>query len=326
MDTIKKLIENYLPKVETFLTSVLLEETDVEIAAVEIKDADSIKKGCQKDDIYIYANDEQSESDIILILDPVWYGLLSSIMLGVEEKTNNEITRDLLKKFSKELVESLADAFKEANLAPSFPEFKILTTVQLEKELTHAEYFHAKLDVDGLADFKVRAELILGNPEAKIEQASVQDQPANDDKAGQTEFKSGDGKAKHPGDVTDMLADDFAKEDTHSERIITAKSVEFEEFVEQPLSRNGDTSSMDLLKDVEMDVSVELGRIELPLGKVLELSKGSVIELDKLAGEPVDLLVNGHYIAKGEVVVIDEHFGIRISSLVTTRQRLAGIS
>ena len=88
---------------------------------------------------------------------------------------------------------------------------------------------------------------------------------------------------------------------------------------------NGNGHSMDLLKDVEMDVSVELGKIELPLGKVLQLSKGSVIELEKLAGEPVDILVNGHRIAHGEVVVIDEHFGVRISNLITTRQRLASL-
>ncbi len=75
-----------------------------------------------------------------------------------------------------------------------------------------------------------------------------------------------------------------------------------------------------------MDVSVELGRIELPLGKVLQLAKGSVIELEKLAGEPVDILVNGQRIAHGEVVVIDEHFGVRISNLITTRQRLASLS
>ena len=88
---------------------------------------------------------------------------------------------------------------------------------------------------------------------------------------------------------------------------------------------NGEVHSMDLLKDVDLDVSVELGRIELPLGKVLELAKGSVIELEKLAGEPVDILVNGNRIALGEVVVIDEHFGVRISSLVTTKKRLAKI-
>ena len=58
----------------------------------------------------------------------------------------------------------------------------------------------------------------------------------------------------------------------------------------------------------------------------MQLTKGSVIELEKLAGEPVDILVNGHCIAHGEVVVIDEHFGVRISNLITTRQRIAGLS
>jgi flagellar motor switch protein FliN/FliY len=110
------------------------------------------------------------------------------------------------------------------------------------------------------------------------------------------------------------------------EEIISGREVEFDDFDDVPNGAedlNGNGRSMDLLGDVEMDVSVELGRIELPLGKVLQLAKGSVIELEKLAGEPVDILVNGQCIAQGEVVVIDEHFGVRIANLITTRQRIA---
>ena len=105
---------------------------------------------------------------------------------------------------------------------------------------------------------------------------------------------------------------------------LSGSYIEFEDFEEDApidiISEDG--KSMDMLRDVNMDVSVELGRIELPLGRVLQLAKGSVIELDKLAGEPVDIMVNGQRIAQGEVVVIDEHFGVRISNLITTRQHL----
>ena len=100
--------------------------------------------------------------------------------------------------------------------------------------------------------------------------------------------------------------------------------IEFEDFEEDVLIDivSEDGKSMDMFRDVNMDVSVELGRIELPLGRVLQLAKGSVLELDKLAGEPVDIMVNGQRIAQGEVVVIDEHFGVRISNLITIRQHL----
>jgi len=69
-------------------------------------------------------------------------------------------------------------------------------------------------------------------------------------------------------------------------------------------------------------VVVELGRAKMTLKQVLDLNIGSLLELDKLTGEPVDILVNGKLIAKGEVVVVDENFGVRITEIVTPRQRL----
>lgn len=100
-------------------------------------------------------------------------------------------------------------------------------------------------------------------------------------------------------------------------------NVEFEAFDKSSNIKNfREIRNIDLLKDVEMEVSVELGRKKIPLGKILQLVKGSVIELEKLAGEPVDLLVNGRCIAQGEVVVIDEHFGIRISNLLSAHNTI----
>lgn len=81
-------------------------------------------------------------------------------------------------------------------------------------------------------------------------------------------------------------------------------------------------NKIDLLYDVSLPVSIELGRTMMLIKDILELERGSVIELDKLASEPVDVLVNGKKVAEGEVVVIDKHFGIRITSLVTVEERL----
>ncbi len=79
---------------------------------------------------------------------------------------------------------------------------------------------------------------------------------------------------------------------------------------------------LELLFDVPLRVTVELGRTKMTLKQVLELTVGSLIELDKLTGEPVDILVNGKLIAKGEVVVIDENFGVRITEIVSPRERM----
>jgi flagellar motor switch protein FliN/FliY len=93
---------------------------------------------------------------------------------------------------------------------------------------------------------------------------------------------------------------------------------------ESPTLQQGSTvrsKNIDRLMDVLMRVTVELGRTNIPLSKVLELQKGSVIELEHLAGDPVDILVNDSLVARGEVVVVDDNFGVRITELVEANQK-----
>jgi len=82
---------------------------------------------------------------------------------------------------------------------------------------------------------------------------------------------------------------------------------------------------LDLILDVEVLVSAELGRTEMPIGQILELGPGSIVELDKMASDPVDLFINNKLIARGEVVVVDENFGVRITSVVDPRQRVKSL-
>lgn len=82
---------------------------------------------------------------------------------------------------------------------------------------------------------------------------------------------------------------------------------------------------IDLLFDLSLQVSIELGRTKMLIKDILELQRGSVIELEKLASEPVDILVNGKKVAEGEVVVIEKHFGIRITSLIETSDRIKNL-
>ncbi|MBC7544337.1 MAG: flagellar motor switch protein FliN, partial [Candidatus Sericytochromatia bacterium] len=85
-------------------------------------------------------------------------------------------------------------------------------------------------------------------------------------------------------------------------------------------------SSLDLVMDIPLRVAVELGSTKLKIKDVLELGRGSVVELSRLAGEPVDLLVNGKLMAKGEVVVINENFGLRITEIVGRAERMNGLN
>ncbi len=303
MENYKDQITRYLPKIEDFLTSVLLEETNVTLTDTGMIDTESGYQALGNEDIYLVAHDTISEQDIIAILDKEWFGLLSSIMLGIEEKTFNEKTIDLLNKFSKELRNTFKEVLVEDGIEFDLEGIKPMEHSQLFEQLHHTEYLHAKLEVEGLADENVHAGILIGNPDAKI----IVEEPVEENDEPEDGFKE--------------LKEEAGFE---QEEEISGSYIEFEDFDDDaPLDIIGeDGKSMDMLRDVEMEVSVELGRIELPLGRVLQLAKGSVIELDKLAGEPVDIMVNGQKIAQGEVVVIDEHFGVRISNLITTRQHL----
>ena len=83
------------------------------------------------------------------------------------------------------------------------------------------------------------------------------------------------------------------------------------------------SKKLDLLLDVPLDLSVELGRSRMSIQDLLNLSPGSVIELDKIAGEPLDLLVNGRLVARGEAVVVNDKFGVRITDIVSPSERIA---
>ncbi len=97
----------------------------------------------------------------------------------------------------------------------------------------------------------------------------------------------------------------------------SVQSVQFQQLgPDQPAGRS---SNIDLIRDVQLRVSVELGHATLSVREVLALGNGSVVELDRLAGEPVDVLVNDQLIARGEVVIVDESFGVRISEIVRGR-------
>src|SRR5512145_2772809 len=83
------------------------------------------------------------------------------------------------------------------------------------------------------------------------------------------------------------------------------------------LQRSLPSNNIDLLLDVSMRVTVELGRTRMQLAQILELQHGSVVELDRLAGDPVDVFVNDCMVARGEVVIVDDKFGVRITEMIT---------
>ncbi|MCF8240182.1 MAG: flagellar motor switch protein FliN [Melioribacteraceae bacterium] len=106
---------------------------------------------------------------------------------------------------------------------------------------------------------------------------------------------------------------------------IDSNFAEFEDFDESARKKYAGIESIDFIKDLQLNIFIELGRTKMRIEEILELERGYVVELDKLASEPVDIFVNNRKIAEGEVVVIDKHFGVRITNLIDSTKRIQGI-
>ena len=99
-----------------------------------------------------------------------------------------------------------------------------------------------------------------------------------------------------------------------------ARPAAFQQFA--PAGGTGHANDINMILDIPVQITVELGRTRIPIKHILQLAQGSVVELDGLAGEPMDVLVNGCLIAQGEVVVVNEKFGIRLTDIVTPSERI----
>lgn len=126
--------------------------------------------------------------------------------------------------------------------------------------------------------------------------------------------------------------DQMSKEDNQKEETLNYEAdsqtdvspIELSDFPDSGNAEKGD-GNLGRLLDVELEVSVELGRKSMAIEEILKLGKGSIVELNRLAGEPIDILVNKKRLAQGEVVVVDDHFAIRLTNLLSPKERIKSL-
>jgi flagellar motor switch protein FliN/FliY len=106
---------------------------------------------------------------------------------------------------------------------------------------------------------------------------------------------------------------------------MTANEVTFAD-VEPDLEGDNNPQNIDFLLDIPLEITVELGRTKLQIGDLLKLSQGSVVELDKLTNQPLEIFVNKKLMAHGEVVVVNEKFGIRLTNIISPGERVKGLA
>ncbi len=133
-------------------------------------------------------------------------------------------------------------------------------------------------------------------------------------------------------DASDPMAADWAAAAAGT-RAATASELQAAEQVSPatftnfaPTGATGAGNDINMILDIPVQLTVELGRTRIPIKHILQLAQGSVVELDALAGEPMDVLVNGYLIAQGEVVVVNDKFGIRLTDIVTPSERMRRLS
>ncbi len=173
--------------------------------------------------------------------------------------------------------------------------------MEMAGEASDADNPEATSDVpDGIPDGNAGADSLLDQSEID----KVLKGARMDDEGGDVSFDSSD--------------DDFGGIEGPE-----VKQADFQQLSSTPVE--GEMKNIELLMDVELPISIELGKTKMNIADILGLAPGSIVELDKLVGEPVDLLVNQRCVAKGEVVVVEENFGLRITQLVSPEERLRNL-
>jgi len=153
------------------------------------------------------------------------------------------------------------------------------------------------------------------------------DTPADNAPSAVDSFENFD-EAKSEGEAenTEVVEEEKEKETFNDPNTVTVQPVQFASFEDLDQVQGPQNQNLNILLDVKLQLSVELGKAELPIKKVLELTKGSIVTLNKAAGEPVELYANGKLIAFGEVVVIEDNFGLRITHITDPVKRLNTIN
>ena len=172
------------------------------------------------------------------------------------------------------------------------------------------------------AEPEKEAEAAAGADAEKAEEASKKSDDEKSDSA-EDGFEEGIGKSV---DAEEETEEEKQESELEKHKTVTVQPVQFSSFEDLDQVQGPQNQNLNILLDVKLQLSVELGKTELPIKKVLELTKGSIVTLNKAAGEPVELYANGKLIAFGEVVVIEDNFGLRITHITDPVKRLNTIN
>lgn len=318
-------LENYLPGLEKMLGNVLETETNAEITGTEEADNEQAVTMLQDGDLVVKVVEERFQTELLIAFRGDWIPVLSKALLDKEYHEVNEYTSDLVKEFAENLFGVIDSSFGEHNIELTLSDIEVLKPGHLKKALVLEEFLSAMISVspDLVLEEKEVPEMMMTvimsvpNPE-KVDDLLEEwdgENPFLDGSLTETGVEFADKMVLERSNGVNKNGESGVK--------VEGQRVDFDEFDRSDMiETDREVRNIELLKDVEMNISVEIGRRQMSLGKILQLVKGSVIELEKLAGEPAEILVNGRKIAQGDIVVIEEHFGVRITKLLAGHEKI----
>lgn len=310
MEKIRNVYEEIADTVENILATILDREVSSRLIECAVLEPGKLEDALAEEQKWVIVSSELSgavSGTTRYVLPEQDALLMADVMMGQEgdepPEEFDDVYASAIVEMYNQIANSIATKLNELtgeNIELKPPESEVVSTADFQESLSEDNFLWVEysLSVEDLFEsgsfFEMQPIEVAEKLGAPEEQPEAAPEPEKKESGGEAEPASNESKE--------------------------VKSVDFPQF--EATESDKSVGNINLLMDVPMEVSVELGRTTLQVKEILNLGAGSIIELDRLAGEPVDLLINGRLVARGEVVVIDENFGVRVTTIVSPMERI----
>lgn len=328
----------------TALSTILGQKVEITTPQVELVAADELNVEFPKPHVAVSVKYTEGFSGTnMLVIKTMDAAVIADLMMGgsgqVEDDTLSDLHTSAVQEAMNQMMGSAATSMSTifdtvVNISP--PTVNIIDFAGSEKPQHELEdemlvKIAFRLTVGDLIDSYIMQLLPFSFAKEMTEKLSARPSAVHSEEQKAIEETAASAVADAPPGRPPRQADQLKREpqhtraqpsgDTQTKRPYPSREVQTAEFAPLIEEREEASVDFDLFMDIPLQVTVELGRTEKSIQELLSLSPGSVIELDKLAGEPVDILVNRKLIARGEVVVVDENFGVRVTDIYSKKVR-----
>ncbi|QKY69042.1 flagellar motor switch phosphatase FliY [Lentibacillus sp. CBA3610] len=317
----------------TTLSTLLNQKVEITTPEVSIIRKSDFDNEFELEQVSIHVNYSKGfNGQNVLLMKADDAAIIADIMLGGDGASPDSVLQDIhlsaIQEFMNQMMGTAATSMstvfnKRIDISPPTIRLEKGENVQSNEVISDDDYLAKvsfRLKVGHLIDSNIMQVIPLLFARELVEEVTETSSEksrkevavtAEVDKQDQLNHQTSDGVTERPQYLGDKVSQDAS----------SIQQAAFTDLEQAGLGQN-EKRNLDMLLDIPLKVSVELGRTKRSIKDILELSAGSIVELDKLAGEPVDILVNEKLVAKGEVVVIDENFGVRVTDIISQSDRL----